>query len=114
MTSLISLFLIGPTLLLAAQDPPDTVPPTESKLAWYRGNTHTHTLWSDGDAPPEHAVKWYVDNDYDFLVLSDHNIMQEGERWHPITSNLASVITRPNHGVNTNPAPTQAIARGGA
>ena len=52
---------------------------------WYRGNTHTHTLWSDGDAPPEHAVKWYVDNDYDFLVLSDHNVMQQGERWFAIT-----------------------------
>ena len=54
---------------------------------WYRGNTHTHTLWSDGDAPPEHAVKWYVDNDYDFLVLSDHNVMQQGERWFEITPN---------------------------
>ena len=84
MTSLLSLFLIGPTLLLAAQDPPDTAPPTESKLAWYRGNTHTHTLWSDGDAPPEHAVKWYVDNDYDFLVLSDHNLMQHGEKWFKV------------------------------
>ena len=84
MTSLISLFLIGPTLLLAAQDPSDAAPPTESKLEWYRGNTHTHTLWSDGDAPPEHAVKWYVDNDYDFLVLSDHNVMQQGEKWFKV------------------------------
>ena len=52
---------------------------------WFRGNTHTHTLWSDGDAPPEHAIQWYVDNDYDFLVLSDHNVMQQGEKWFAIT-----------------------------
>ncbi|MCH2144876.1 MAG: hypothetical protein MK082_06985 [Phycisphaerales bacterium] len=56
----------------------------EEGPAWYRGNTHTHTLWSDGDAPPEHAVKWYVDNEYDFLVLSDHNLMQQGETWFEI------------------------------
>ena len=57
----------------------------ESKQSWYRGNTHTHTLWSDGDAAPEFAIKWYVDNDYDFLVLSDHNVMQSGEKWFAIT-----------------------------
>ena len=51
---------------------------------WYRGNTHTHTLWSDGDAPPDHVVKWYADNGYQFLVLSDHNVMQQGERWFPV------------------------------
>ncbi|RMH03229.1 MAG: hypothetical protein D6702_06750 [Planctomycetota bacterium] len=51
---------------------------------WYRGNTHTHTLWSDGDAAPELAVSWYRDHGYDFLVLSDHNLLQEEERWFPV------------------------------
>ncbi len=51
---------------------------------WYKGNTHTHTYWSDGNAAPEHAVDWYVQNDYDFLVLSDHNILSHGEKWYPI------------------------------
>ena len=51
---------------------------------WLRGNTHTHTLWSDGDAPPETVVAWYVDNGYQFLVLSDHNVMQSGERWFDV------------------------------
>ena len=40
---------------------------------WYKGNIHTHTTMSDGDAEPEVAVKWYRDHEYDFLVLSDHN-----------------------------------------
>jgi hypothetical protein len=52
---------------------------------WQRGNTHTHTLWSDGDAPPESAIAWYVDHGYDFLVLSDHNILQNGERWFDVS-----------------------------
>lgn len=48
---------------------------------WFKGNTHTHTWWSDGDSPPELAVKWYKDHGYDFLTLSDHNILSRGEKW---------------------------------
>ena len=42
-------------------------------LTWYKGNIHTHTNESDGDAPPETVVRWYRDHGYDFLVLTDHN-----------------------------------------
>ena len=52
---------------------------------WFKGNTHTHTLWSDGDGAPEMAVAWYKDRGYRFLVLSDHNIFQDTERWFPVT-----------------------------
>ncbi|MBO6574039.1 MAG: hypothetical protein JJ896_01370 [Rhodothermales bacterium] len=48
---------------------------------YYKGNLHTHTLWSDGDEFPELVVKWYRDNGWDFLALSDHNTLQEGDRW---------------------------------
>ncbi len=41
---------------------------------WLKGNTHTHTLESDGDSPPEDVAKWYKAHDYRFLVISDHNI----------------------------------------
>ena len=51
---------------------------------WFKGNTHTHTLWSDGDAAPEVVVDWYKEHGYDFLALSDHNIFLEGERWVPV------------------------------
>ena len=40
---------------------------------WYRGNLHTHTTESDGDAEPEAVAAWYKDHGYDFLVLSEHN-----------------------------------------
>lgn len=40
---------------------------------WYKGNTHTHTLRSDGDASPEDVVRWYREHGYDFLVITDHN-----------------------------------------
>ena len=44
-----------------------------AKLRWYKGNIHTHTTESDGDADPEKVVGWYRRHGYDFLVLSDHN-----------------------------------------
>jgi len=56
-------------------------PAGRAELRWWKGNTHTHTLWSDGDAPPEVAAKWYKESGYHFLVLSDHNVLSEGERW---------------------------------
>lgn len=48
---------------------------------WYRGNLHTHTLWSDGNDFPEMVVRWYRENGYQFLALSDHNVLSEGIRW---------------------------------
>jgi hypothetical protein len=53
----------------------------DNKPIWFKGNLHTHTLWSDGDAPPETVVNWYRQNGYKFLALSDHNILSEGEKW---------------------------------
>jgi hypothetical protein len=48
-------------------------------VRWWKGNLHTHTLWSDGDDFPEMVVDWYKSRGYDFLALSDHNKLQEGE-----------------------------------
>ena len=52
-----------------------------AELSWWKGNLHTHTLWSDGDDYPEQIAKWYKDDGYHFLALSDHNTLQVGERW---------------------------------
>ena len=43
-----------------------------AKPRWFRGNTHTHTLRSDGDSTPEEVTKWYRDNGYNFLFITDH------------------------------------------
>src|SRR6185436_11924754 len=41
-------------------------------VRWYRGNTHTHTLNSDGDSPPDSVARWYRDHGYSFLFITDH------------------------------------------
>lgn len=55
----------------------------EQGVHWFKGNLHTHSLWSDGNDFPEMIVDWYVTHDYDFLSLSDHNILSRGEKWVP-------------------------------
>jgi hypothetical protein len=51
----------------AAQPAPQT--------RWFKGNTHTHTLNSDGDSTPDEVVRWYREHGYQFLVLTDHNFL---------------------------------------
>lgn len=52
---------------------------------WYKGNLHTHSYWSDGDEFPEMVMQWYKDHGYQFVALSDHNIIAEGEKWKNIS-----------------------------
>jgi hypothetical protein len=48
---------------------------------WYKGNTHTHSLWSDGNDFPDMIAAWYKDQGYDFMAMSDHNVLARGEKW---------------------------------
>ncbi|MBA4058563.1 MAG: histidinol-phosphatase, partial [Marivirga sp.] len=48
---------------------------------WYKGNLHTHSYWSDGDEYPEMIMDWYKSKGYNFVALSDHNILAENEKW---------------------------------
>ena len=43
--------------------------------SWFKGNTHAHTTESDGDSSPEYVAQWYKAHGYDFLVISDHNVL---------------------------------------
>lgn len=65
--------------ILPACNPAPEEEPTHKK--WYKGNLHTHSYWSDGDEFPEVIMDWYKSHDYQFLALSDHNILAEGEKW---------------------------------
>lgn len=44
--------------------------PTTEK--WYKGNTHTHTLNTDGRDVPYDVAKWYREHGYNFVVMTDH------------------------------------------
>ncbi len=44
------------------------------KGRWFKGNTHTHSTLSDGDASPEQLVDRYRDLGYHFLAITDHRL----------------------------------------
>jgi hypothetical protein len=61
------------TILIAASEP--------AQSHWFKGNLHTHSLWSDGDDYPEMIADRYKQAGYHFLALSDHNVLAQGTRW---------------------------------
>ena len=53
--------------------------PTHAQTKWFRGNTHTHSLNSDGDSPPDSLARWYRDHGYSFLFITDHETLTDPE-----------------------------------
>jgi hypothetical protein len=76
--------------LLAHQGFADDAVPTDPPLRYYKGNIHTHSLWSDGNDFPEMIAEWYRTHGYNFLALSDHNVLSAGTRW----MKLSEIIKR--------------------
>ncbi|MFD0799593.1 histidinol-phosphatase [Maribacter chungangensis] len=56
-------------------------PRLDDSQKWFKGNLHTHSYWSDGDEFPEVILDWYKSRDYQFIALSDHNTIAQGEKW---------------------------------
>jgi hypothetical protein len=78
--------LLPPVRLAAA----DEIIPARPTPRWWKGNLHTHTFWSDGDDFPEMVAEWYRTHDYNFLALSDHNVLAQGMRW----MNKSAIVKR--------------------
>jgi predicted metal-dependent phosphoesterase TrpH len=120
LASLLTLTLLATATLASARsgglqsggfrfEPQDTAGTT-----WFKGNTHTHTLESDGDSPPEEVAAWYRNRGYNFLVLSDHNVRTDPERYRELFTDefilipgeevSSSYDSRPVHinGININ------------
>jgi hypothetical protein len=50
-------------------------------LRWFKGNMHMHSFWSDGHDFPEVIADWYKQRGYHFIAFTEHNQLQEGDRW---------------------------------
>ena len=53
------------------------LPGLSQEYSWYKGNPHCHTLNSDGDEYPRRVVRWYRDHGYNFIAITDHDIVIE-------------------------------------
>lgn len=71
--SLLTVCLTSTVPASAAEDQRESTP----SLSWFKGNTHVHTTNSDGDSTPGVVARWYRTNQYDFLVITDHNVRTE-------------------------------------
>jgi len=49
--------------------------PFREKGFWFKGNLHTHTTNSDGALSPEQTIRLYKKNGYDFLSITDHEVV---------------------------------------
>ena len=70
-----SILFVALALVFFVTSVPSQEPPAIGPMRWYKGNTHTHTLNSDGDSTPDEVVRWYREHGYDFVVLTDHNFL---------------------------------------
>lgn len=52
--------------------------------SFLKGNLHTHSLLSDGDAPPAEVYAFYRDHGYAFLVLTDHNSRTDPDAYRDV------------------------------
>ncbi|MCC6929145.1 MAG: PHP domain-containing protein [Gemmatimonadaceae bacterium] len=81
--ALVAIIALGTLMALAALAPSPTAAQGAGRgqgsaaLRWFKGNTHTHTLNSDGDSSPDDVARWYREHGYQFLVLSDHNFLTD-------------------------------------
>lgn len=65
---------------------PDPAAATPAPAYW-KGNLHTHSLWSDGDDFPEMITDWYKTHGYHFLALTEHNVIADGDKWADAETN---------------------------
>lgn len=44
---------------------------------WFKGNTHAHSLNSDGDVPVDAVVRWYREHGYHFTFITEHEFFTD-------------------------------------
>jgi hypothetical protein len=60
-----------------------------AQARWFKGNTHQHSLNSDGDSPIDVVLRWYREHGYQFTFVTEH------EYWTDVAP-LNAVLGHPN------------------
>ncbi len=85
----LSAFILFPSICLSQP----------AKTRWFKGNTHAHTLKSDGDSSPEDVAKWYRDNGYNFLFITDHETITPVEELNNVLGKTGEFAVFPGQEV---------------
>ena len=70
---------------------------------WYKGNTHTHTINTDGDSPADEVVRWYRQQKYHFVVVTDHDMVTPVDALNSIYGAPSTVSGARRPDVPSNP-----------
>jgi len=74
--------------------------PEPASLQWFRGNTHTHTLNSDGNAAPDTVVSWYREHGYQFVFITDHEIVTDSAPLNAVFGTAGKFLVMPGQEVS--------------
>ncbi len=74
-----------------------SVVPAADSARWWRGNLHTHSLWSDGDDFPEMVTEFYKTNGYHFLAYTDHNTLHLSNKWVNVETHRGAKAAFPKY-----------------
>jgi hypothetical protein len=69
---------------------------------WFQGNTHTHTINSDGDSTPDAVVRWYREHGYDFLFITDHGMITNVDPLNALFGGDGQFLVLPGEEVTSN------------
>lgn len=50
--------------------------------AWYRGDLHSHSTYSDGDSPVAEVIAYAEARGFDFFTITDHDVFMSGNPLH--------------------------------
>lgn len=80
-----------PGTAFAPQYPPQRI--AGRGRAWYRGDCHLHTVYSDGRRLPEEVAAGARAAGLDFMVTTDHNTSSSHGVWGPLAGDDLLIIT---------------------
>jgi hypothetical protein len=76
---------------LVARYPPQKIP--DRAQAWYRGDCHLHTMYSDGWRSPEQVAAGARAAGLDFIVTTEHNTSASHGAWGPLAGDDLLIVT---------------------
>ncbi len=76
-----------------------------ARADWFKGNTHTHSLNSDGRSTPDEVARWYRGHGYDFLFITDHDFLTRVEPLNALLGADGRFLLIPGEEVTSNVVP---------
>lgn len=68
---------------------------------WFKGNTHSHSINSGGDSTPYGLSEWYRLHGYQFLFITDHNMVTDTAELNAMIDSNGQFLVMPGEEVTS-------------